>query len=70
MRKALKIFSVVLLFGVLFTGCTPKKDGEDTVNNQSQDQSDNQSSAPMIDFEVPDKVDNYDFHYEFVPESE
>ena len=62
MRNALKITSVVLLLGMLFTGCTPTKGGEEKV--------DNQSSAPMIDFEVPDKVDNYDFHYEFVPESE
>ena len=34
------------------------------------DETQEQSGAPMIDYEVPDKVKDYDFNYEFVPEGE
>ena len=62
MKKVWKIFSVLLLVGLLFTGCTR---GE----NKS-DETQEQSGSPIIDYEVPDKVKDYDFDYEFVPESE
>ena len=54
--------SVLFLVGLLFTGCTPKEDKAD----ETQDQ----SGAPIIDYEVPDKVKDYDFDYEFVPDGE
>ena len=59
MKKVWKMFSALLLVGLLFTGCTPK-----------EDKAQEQSSAPIIDYEVPDKVNDYGFDYEFVPESE
>ena len=40
----------------------PKEDKEDKAQEQS--------GAPIIDYEVPDKVKDYGFDYEFVPESE
>ena len=57
-----KMVSVLFLVGLLFTGCTPKEDKAD----ETQDQ----SGAPIIDYEVPDKVKDYDFDYEFVPDGE
>ncbi len=63
MKKAWKMFYILLLVGLLFTGCTPKE------NNKS-DETQEQSGAPIIDYEVPDKVKDYDFDYEFVPEGE
>ena len=62
MKKVWKMVSVLFLVGLLFTGCTPKEDKAD----ETQDQ----SGAPIIDYEVPDKVKDYDFDYEFVPEGE
>ena len=62
MKKVRKMVSVLFLVGLLFTGCTPKEDKAD----ETQDQ----SGAPIIDYEVPDKVKDYDFDYEFVPEGE
>lgn len=62
MKKVRKMVSVLFLVGLLFTGCTPKEDKAD----ETQDQ----SGAPIIDYEVPDKVKDYDFNYEFVPEGE
>ena len=59
MKKVWKMFSALLLVGLLFTGCTPK-----------EDKAQEQSGAPIIDYEVPDKVNDYGFNYEFVPESE
>ncbi|WP_195279844.1 MULTISPECIES: hypothetical protein [Clostridia] len=59
MKKVWKMFSALLLVGLLFTGCTPK-----------EDKAQEQSGAPIIDYEVPDKVNDYGFDYEFVPESE
>ena len=56
------MFSVLLFVGLLFTGCTPKENKGDETQEQS--------GAPMIDYEVPDKVKDYDFNYEFVPEGE
>ena len=37
---------------------------------EQRDETQEQSGAPMIDYEVPDKVKDYDFNYEFVPEGE
>ena len=62
MKKVWKMFSVLLLVGLLFTGCTPKENKSDETQEQS--------GAPIIDYEVPDKVKDYDFDYEFVPEGE
>ena len=62
MKKVWKMFSALLLVGLLFTGCTPKEDKDDKAQEQS--------GAPIIDYEVPDKVKDYGFDYEFVPESE
>ncbi|OUO75220.1 hypothetical protein B5F53_18365 [Blautia sp. An249] len=62
MKKVRKMVSVLFLVGLLFTGCTPKEDKAD----ETQDQ----SGAPIIDYEVPDKVKDYDFDYEFVPDGE
>lgn len=62
MKKVRKIFSVLFLVGLLFTGCTPKEDKADETQEQS--------GAPLIDYEVPDKVKDYGFDYEFVPEDE
>ena len=59
MKKVWKMFSALLLVGLLFTGCTPK-----------EDKAQEQSGSPIIDYEVPDKVNDYGFDYEFVPESE
>lgn len=60
MKKVWKMFSVFLLAGLLFTGCTPKENEPDEAQEQS--------GAPLINYEVPDRVKNYDFDYEFVPE--
>lgn len=62
MKKVWKMFSVLFLVGLLFTGCTPKEDKADETQEQS--------GTPIIDYEVPDKVKDYGFDYEFVPESE
>ena len=62
MKKVWKMVSVLFLVGLLFTGCTPKEDKAD----ETQDQ----SGAPIIDYEVPDKVKDYDFDYECVPDGE
>lgn len=62
MKKVWKMFSALFLAGLLFTGCTPKEDKGDKAQEQS--------GAPIIDYEVPDKVKDYGFDYEFVPESE
>lgn len=62
MKNVWKMFSVLLLIGLLFTGCTPKEDKA----HETQEQ----SGSPIIDYEVPDKVKDYDFDYEFVPEGE
>ena len=59
MKKVWKMFSALLLVGLLFTGCTPK-----------EDKAQKQSGAPIIDYEVPDKVNDYGCDYEFVPKSE
>ena len=62
MKKVWKMFSVLLFVGLLFTGCTPKENKSDETQEQS--------GSPIIDYEVPDKVKDYDFDYEFVPEGE
>lgn len=62
MKKVWKMFSVLFLVGLLFTGCTPKENKPDETQEQS--------NVPIIDYEVPDKVKDYDFNYEFVPEGE
>ena len=62
MKKVWKMVSVLFLVGLLVTGCTPKENKAD----ETQDQ----SGAPIIDYEVPDKVKDYDFDYEFVPDGE
>ena len=45
MKKVWKMFSVLLFVGLLFTGCTPKENKGDETQEQS--------GAPMIDYEVP-----------------
>ncbi len=62
MKKVWKMFSVLLFVGLLFAGCTPKENKSDETQEQS--------GSPIIDYEVPDKVKDYDFDYEFVPEGE
>lgn len=62
MKKAWEMFFTLFLAGLLFTGCTPKEDRTGEAKGQS--------GAPVIDYEVPDKVKNYNFDYEFVPEGE
>ena len=62
MKNVWKMFSVLLLIGLLFTGCTPKENKSDETQEQS--------GSHIIDYEVPDKVKDYDFDYEFVPEGE
>ena len=39
---------------------------KDNESSETQDQ----SGEPIIDYEVPDKVKEYDFDYEFVPDGE
>ena len=62
MKKEWKMFSAFLLAGLLFTGCTPEENKSDDTQEQS--------GSPIIDYEVPDKVKDYGFDYEFVPEGE
>ena len=62
MKKVWKMFSVLLFVGLLFTGCPHKENNSDETQEQS--------GSPIIDYEVPDKVKDYDFDYEFVPEGE
>lgn len=62
MKKAWKISPILLLLGLLLTGCTPKE-GKAA---ETQDQ----SGAPIIDFEVADQANDNDLDYEFVPDGE
>lgn len=62
MKKAWKLFPIFFLLGLLFTGCTLKENKADETQEQS--------GVPIIEYEVPDKVTDYGFDYEFVPESE
>ena len=55
MKKVWKLFPIFFLLVLLFTGCTPKENKGDETQEQS--------GAPMIDYEVPDKVKDYDFNY-------
>jgi len=78
MKKVWKMVSVLFLVGLLFTGCTPKEDKADETQDQSgapmkeneSSKTQDQSGEPIIDYEVPDKVKDYDFDYEFVPDGE
>lgn len=47
MKKVWKLFPIFFLLVLLFTGCTPKENKGDETQEQS--------GAPMIDYEVPDK---------------
>lgn len=61
MKKIILICFLLLIVGMCFTGCTLKeKETESTTE---------QSVLPHIEYEIPDKVDDYDFDYEFVPEN-
>ena len=62
MKKVWKMFSVLLFVGLLFHRVYPKENKSDETQEQS--------GSPIIDYEVPDKVKDYDFDYEFVPEGE
>ena len=46
MKKVWKLFPIFFLLVLLFTGCTPKENKGDETQEQS--------GAPMIDYEVPD----------------
>ena len=61
MKRIFQIFSVVFLFCLLFTGCTSE-------DHKEPDNTQDQSGAPIIDYEMPDKANGYDFDIEFVPE--
>ena len=52
MKKVWKLFPIFFLLVLLFTGCTPKENKGDETQEQS--------GAPMIDYEVPDKEKDYD----------
>ncbi len=52
----------VLLLGDCCSQVYPKENKSDETQEQS--------GSPIIDYEVPDKVKDYDFDYEFVPEGE
>ena len=61
MQRIFQILSVVFLLCLLFTGCT----SEDHIE---PDNTQDQSVAPILDDEMPDKANDYEFDIEFVPE--
>ena len=61
MKKIIMICVFLLELGTLFVGCTPEK--QEPENTESE-----QSGSPAINYELPDEVKDYDFHFEFVPE--
>jgi hypothetical protein len=62
MKKIILICLFLLSLGTLFAGCTlEKKEPDDTKG---------QSGAPNINYEIPDKVKDYGFDFQFVPDGE
>lgn len=61
MKKIILICLLLLIAGMCFTGCTPKEKETESKTEQSV--------LPHIEYEIPDKVDDYNFDYEFVPEN-
>lgn len=61
MKKIIMICVFLLALGTLFVGCTPEK--QESENTESE-----QSGSPAINYELPDEVKDYNFHFEFVPE--
>ena len=62
MKKIILICLFLLSLGTLFAGCTlEKKEPDDTKG---------QSGAPNINYEIPDKVKDYGFDCQFVPDGE
>ena len=62
MKKFIVICLVLFIVGMTFTGCTLKR--------KNADDAPKQSGAPAIGYEVPDKAQDYNFDFEFVPEGE
>ena len=54
MKRIIQIFFVVFLLCLLFTGCTSE-------DHKEPDNTQDQSGAPIIDYEMPDKANDYDF---------
>ena len=57
MKRALRIFSLILLLGLFITGCTQKD--KEPENTQEK------SKGPVIEYEMPDKAKDYDFDITF-----
>ena len=60
MNKIIRICLFLLIFGTLFVGCT--------IQGKEPDNTKEQSDEPAINYEIPDKVDDYGFDFEFVPQ--
>ncbi len=62
MKKIILICLLLLSLGTLFAGCTPEEKEPDDTKGQS--------GAPNINYEIPDKVKDYGFDFQFVPDGE
>ena len=62
MKKIIRIGWLLLSLGTLFAGCTPEEKKPDDTKEQS--------GAPNINYEIPDKAKDYDFDFQFVPDGE
>lgn len=60
MQKRWSRFFMALMFCAFLTGCTP---GGQTSGEETE-----QSGEPVIEYEVPEEAENFDFEYQFVPE--
>lgn len=61
MKKIILICLLLLSLGTLFAGCTRRK---------KAGRYKEQSGAPNINYEIPDKAKDYDFDFQFVPDGE